>query len=583
MKNKILIGIFFSIFLLIASNVQAANFMDNQTVDANKTWTIKFTNDVGLDDVTKQGITVTDSKGNAANVGIEVGQDNKTVIVTAPQGGYTPGESYILNVGTKAHSAKGKALKNEYKVHFIIDSVTTGISDNTDITSKFTDENFKNAVYSLIGKSSSEPILYSDVKSITTLGVYNKNISNLSGIEYFTALTTLNCGSNPLTALDVSKNAALTTLVCFADNLTALDVSKNVALTSLNCQTNKLTTLDVSKNTALTSLTCNYNNLTALNVNAALTILDCSYNNLIKLDVSNDTALTALVCNYNKLATLDASKNASLTGLYCLENNLTTLDLSKNAALDDLNCSYNELKTLYSITDTWDTTDYRTQYTDSTHTTTTDSLVITIKRDSGDSNSDSDILKFKDKNLEKVVRDAINKPIGNIYKSDVENITGLMATLGEIKDITGIQSLNNLKYFTLYGTQVSDISALKGLTNLQSLDLRMNQISDISSLSGLTNLQELLAYNNKISDISPLKDLTNLEKLNLANNQISDISSLSGLTNLQELNLYNNQISDISSLEHLTNLQTLYLGNNQISDIDKQSLKNDLPNCSIYY
>jgi Leucine-rich repeat (LRR) protein len=40
------------------------------------------------------------------------------------------------------------------------------------------------------------------------------NISNLKGIEAFTALTYLNCSYNQLTSLDVSKNAALTTLVC---------------------------------------------------------------------------------------------------------------------------------------------------------------------------------------------------------------------------------------------------------------------------------------------------------------------------------------------------------------------------------
>lgn len=90
------------------------------TVDANKTWKIRFNKDIAYDELTKQGIVVTDSKGNVINVGLELGQDNKTLIVTAPQGGYTVGENYILDVNDKVHSKSGKALKNEYKLYFNI-------------------------------------------------------------------------------------------------------------------------------------------------------------------------------------------------------------------------------------------------------------------------------------------------------------------------------------------------------------------------------------------------------------------------------------------------------------------------------
>lgn len=121
MKNKFIIGTLFSILLLFSPNVRAASFIDNQVVDANKTWTIKFKDNVVFDDATKQSITVIDSKGTVVNIGVKLGQDSKAIIVTAPQGGYTAGESYTLNVGSKVHSSKGKALKNEYKVHFSIE------------------------------------------------------------------------------------------------------------------------------------------------------------------------------------------------------------------------------------------------------------------------------------------------------------------------------------------------------------------------------------------------------------------------------------------------------------------------------
>lgn len=127
-------------------------------------------------------------------------------------------------------------------------------------------------------------------------------ISNLKGIEAFTALTGLFCHNNQLTFhLDLSKNTALDYLNCDYNPLTSLDLSKNTALTKLSCGSNKLTSLDVSKNVALTYLNCEWNKLTSLDVsqNNALTSLDCGYNEIIWLDVSKNNALTYLDCYGN--------------------------------------------------------------------------------------------------------------------------------------------------------------------------------------------------------------------------------------------------------------------------------------------
>ena len=166
-------------------------------------------------------------------------------------------------------------------------------------------------------------------------------IESLKGIEYFTALTRLNCANNALTALNVSQNTALTDLNCSCNALTELDVSKNTALTSLICQNNALTELNVSKNTALTNLDCSINKLTALDVtkNTALTTLACHHTALTALDVSKNTALTNLYCSDNALTALDVSKNTALTRLYCDSNALTALDLSQNTKLTYLDCS----------------------------------------------------------------------------------------------------------------------------------------------------------------------------------------------------------------------------------------------------
>ena len=204
--------------------------------------------------------------------------------------------------------------------------------DNTN----FPDANFRSFVASSFDEDNDNYLSDTEINAAENINCAKKGISDLTGISHFTALKSLKCFNNQLTALDVSKNTALTSLDCDYNQLTALDVSKNVALTKLHCWGNSLTKLDVSKNTALTSLDCGANQLTTLDVskNTALTYLDCRSNQLTALDVSKNTALTDLDCRNNQLTSLDIS-NTDMSGLDCDGNiyqivvgNDRTFDLS---------------------------------------------------------------------------------------------------------------------------------------------------------------------------------------------------------------------------------------------------------------
>ena len=123
-----------------------------------------------------------------------------------------------------------------------------------------------------------------EIAYVTQINVPLMNITSLKGIEYFTAMTYLDCNSNKLTALDVTKNTALKNLICTGNQLSAINLSKNTALEELDCSYNKLTTLNVSTNTALTTLSCENNQLTALDVtnNTSLSTLNCYGNKITK-------------------------------------------------------------------------------------------------------------------------------------------------------------------------------------------------------------------------------------------------------------------------------------------------------------
>jgi len=178
---------------------------------------------------------------------------------------------------------------------------------------------------------------------------------------------------------------------------------------------------------------------------------------------------------------------------------------------------------------------------------------------------------FPDPNLEAAIREAIAKPTGDIYESDLEGLTSLDAHGRSIVNLAGLEYCTHLTQLHLYDNQINNISALSGLTNLESVSLGYNPVSDINALSGLTNLGGLELGYCQISDINALSGLANLWKLNLESNQISCIDALSSLTSLPGLNLGSNQISDINALSGLISLEYLRLDSNQISNVSPLS------------
>ena len=64
-----------------------------------------------------------------------------------------------------------------------------------------------------------------EIADVTEIDVYNKGISDLTGIGIFTALTKLNCDDNSLTSLDVSNNTALEILCCYRNAIRGTDMT----------------------------------------------------------------------------------------------------------------------------------------------------------------------------------------------------------------------------------------------------------------------------------------------------------------------------------------------------------------------
>lgn len=215
----------------------------------------------------------------------------------------------------------------------------------------FPDDNFRAWVLAKVAGASDGTLTDAEIAKVKSIYCYTQSIADLTGIQYFTELTTLNCSSNNLTSLDVSALTKLTTLTCSFNQLTSLSTPNS--LVTLHCHRNKLNSL-VLTSTNLEDLRCNNNNLTSLDLSnfTKLKTLRCGENKLTSLDVSNCTLLTLLYCQTNSIVSLDVSNLHVLTDLICSENPLSSLKLPTDpSALQSLNCGYSNLSSIDNLND----------------------------------------------------------------------------------------------------------------------------------------------------------------------------------------------------------------------------------------
>lgn len=203
-------------------------------------------------------------------------------------------------------------------------------------------------------------VLTSDIINIITLEIVEEGISDLTGIEDFVALETLNCAYNQLLELDLSQNLMLWQLETrYNFFLTSLNVTNNGNLTYLDCSQNNLTELDLSGNPLLETLLCGnpeyditqQNFLTNLNFsnNPSLNFLDASFNStLTNININNCPELEYIYANYCDLNSIDVSQNPQLKrlilgidyGFNMVSNNLESIDVSNNPLLERLAVNY---------------------------------------------------------------------------------------------------------------------------------------------------------------------------------------------------------------------------------------------------
>ncbi len=152
------------------------------------------------------------------------------------------------------------------------------------------------------------------IENLTSLNLSFNNISDLTGIEDFTALQILDVGFNNLTQIDLSQNIALSVVDLSNNSLLELDLSNNINLLELNAQSNFLRVLDVrnGNNQAFVpngrSFNILANNLTCINVDN-VTYMTNNFSNFIDSFTTFSTDCTTASIDDDLSINLQLSQN----------------------------------------------------------------------------------------------------------------------------------------------------------------------------------------------------------------------------------------------------------------------------------
>ena len=148
----------------------------------------------------------------------------------------------------------------------------------------------------------------------------------------------------------------------------------------------------------------------------------------------------------------------------------------------------------------------------------------------------------------------------------MEQLDYLNLANNKITNVAPLSALKNVTYLTLAGNQIEDIKPLYSLP-LKDLVLTRNKVKDLSGIDQMNQLNKLFIGKNQIEDVTPLAKMTQLTELDLPNNELKDITPLSNLVNLQKLDLEANYISDLSPVSKLNKLVYLSFVANEIRDV----------------
>ena len=356
-----------------------------------------------------------------------------------------------------------------------------------------------------------------DIPTITELNLYNKQITDITGIEVFTALEKLNLGKNNISSISQLQNL---------NNLEELQLNDNIHVGSnlYSVLSNKTTLIKLNISNTGTSVIGFIEHLTELQ---ELEMANGSFGDLTSIE------------RLNKLKKLDVSGNQSIRtieSILKLQNTLEILNIS-NTGIKKL-----EIKTAEELGEGYEVgigiynlTKLKELYIRSLDIDTLEPVVINKyveehHKDEDDNWVGENVAYLN--NLEVL-------DIGYINRNENSNVN--------IPSFSDIKCFWNLKKLYMEKNQLTDVSGIYELPAIEEINLKDNKIND---LSGIVNLVEETDEHDNTYTV--VKDWLKATTIDLSGNEIDDISLfpyLYGKNDISFLDLSSNHIYDIGGIE----------------------------------
>lgn len=482
--------------------------------------------------------------------------------------------------------------------------------------SNFPDQIFRNYIFGKIDKDGNKILSESEILACTDLSLTNMGISDLTGIEYFTALTHLRAGSNNLTSLNLSKNTNLEYLYCQKNQLTELAIANNKRLKNINCFENRIgttamndlfialpsveqgvisafsdastehnaqCTADMLRLAKRKHWTVRYYSNGTYNTQELQAVINSSsfpdayFRQYVSqnIDTNHDGILTDAEAAAVKTLDLSNKDITDLSGidffpnlisLWCQNNKLTFLDVSANTKLSMLQCQNNKLQMIViEGTDLYDLQCYGNQIKSTAMQSLINSLPTNRTARMGYLTATTTGNEGNDRVTAEQITTARERG-WYVFTSD-----GTNTSLVNVPKAVQINSMNfpdaNFRDFISkeIDKDCDDILSPEELMKTLSINVNNKEIASLKGIEYFINLEKLQCNGNNLTELDISKN-TYLTLLSCDRNQLTSID-LSHNLMLKQFAILNNQLTNID-LSHNTALKSINVDNNQLMSLD---------------
>ncbi len=401
----------------------------------------------------------------------------------------------------------------------------------------FADDYLALAIRNYLGLNETDDISLALLSEVTSLNLADSYVTNISGLEYCTALQSLELQGNAISNISPLANIG---------TLEYLDLRSN----------NIQSVPNLSNLTSLQTLRISQNYIKEISGLAGLNItdLDISYNQVSDIkSLSTILNLSELDISYNQVSDISALEALDeLTILRCASNNITDISKLRNKTLYLLDISDNIISDISVL----DASELSSLY--------------------AGGNNITDISCAADW-TGMVNLDLHANGISNIEPlASCTEINELNLAESNIESIDALQNMSRLDSLNLSYTNITDFSVLSHLKTLKTINLEnvyVNDWSFLSQLQGLRNIN-LSGSNVHSCDLEQLYGFTGIKQIDISSTDVNNLDFSQLGSTIEILNISDTYIENIEYISNLSNLSVLNVSN--IPTLNKEETSNIL-------